>query len=80
MKNRLKENFLNISRVSLLKRMIDSKEVVRIIEAHSPLCGVIIENTFYKKNNNTYEYDGMWSSSLTDSTLLGKPDNQSVDY
>ena len=26
------------------------------------------------------EFDGIWSSSLTDSTLRGKPDNQSVDY
>jgi phosphoenolpyruvate phosphomutase len=60
--------------------MIEVKEIVRIIEAHSPLCGVIIENTIYKNNNITYEYDGMWSSSLTDSTLLGRPDNQSVDY
>lgn len=79
-RNRIKENFLNTSRVSLLKRMIEVKEIVRIIEAHSPLCGVIIENTIYKKNNITTEYDGMWSSSLTDSTLLGRPDNQSVDY
>ena len=79
-KNRIKENFSNTSRVSLLKRMIEVKEMVRIIEAHSPLCGVIIENTIYKKNNITSEYDGMWSSSLTDSTLLGRPDNQSVDY
>ena len=79
-KNRIKENFSNTSRVSLLKRMIEVKEMVRIIEAHSPLCGVIIENTIYKKNNINYEYDGMWSSSLTDSTLLGRPDNQSVDY
>jgi phosphoenolpyruvate phosphomutase len=60
--------------------MIHVKEIVRIIEAHSPLCGVIIENTSYKKNNITHEYDGIWSSSLTDSTLLGRPDNQSVDY
>ena len=26
------------------------------------------------------EFDGMWSSSLTDSALRGKPDNQAVDY
>jgi len=26
------------------------------------------------------QFDGIWSSSLTDSTLRGKPDNQSVDY
>ena len=48
-KNRIKENFTNAPRVSLLKRMIEAKEMVRIIEAHSPFCGVIIENTIYKK-------------------------------
>jgi phosphoenolpyruvate phosphomutase len=79
-KNRIKENFSNTSRVSLLKRMIEAKEIIRIIETHSPLCGVIVENTIYKKKNITHEYDGMWSSSLTDSALLGRPDNQSVDY
>ena len=26
------------------------------------------------------EFDGMWSSSLTDSATKGKPDNSSVDF
>ena len=32
------------------------------------------------KNQKFLEFDGMWSSSLTDSAIRGKPDNQSVDY
>ena len=61
-------------------RLLHSKKIVRILESHSPLTGLIIENLKIKKNNSFLEFDGMWSSSLTDSTLRGKPDNQSVDY
>ena len=68
------------SRVSILKRLIDSKKIVRIIESHSPLSGLIAENIKFQRGNIIEQFDGMWSSSLTDSTLRGKPDNQSVDY
>jgi phosphoenolpyruvate phosphomutase / 2-hydroxyethylphosphonate cytidylyltransferase len=68
------------SRLSKLKRLIDSKKLVRIMESHSALTGVIIENLVIEKNQGIEEFDGMWSSSLTDSTLRAKPDNQSVDY
>ena len=68
------------SRVSILKRLIESKKIVRVLESHSALTGLIIENLSVNKNNKIQTYDAMWSSSLTDSTLRGKPDNQSVDY
>ena len=67
-------------RKSKLKRLIESKKIVRILEAHSPLSGLVIEKLNIIKNNELLEFDGMWSSSLTDSALRGKPDNQSVDY
>ncbi len=67
-------------RRSKLKRLIFAKQIVRILESHSPLSGLIIENTKVLKENKHQEFDGMWSSSLTDSLLRGKPDNQSVDY
>ena len=44
------------------------------------MVGLIIENLKIIKNQKYLEFDGMWSSSLTDSALRGKPDNQSVDY
>jgi len=68
------------SKVSLLKRLINSKKIVRIMESHSPLTGLIVENIYYQTKNEKIEFDGMWSSSLTDSTVRGKPDNQSVDF
>jgi len=75
-------NILSIpdNRVSRLKRLIDSKDIVRILESHNSLTGLIIENLKVVKKNNSYEFDGMWSSSLTDSATKGKPDNSSVDF
>ena len=79
-KNILKVGTSSDTRMSKLKRLIEAKNIVRILESHSALTGMIIENLKIVKNNNFFEFDGMWSSSLTDSVLRGKPDNQSVDY
>ena len=68
------------NRVSRLKRLFNSKNIVRILESHNSLTGLIIENLKIVKNSNNYEFDGMWSSSLTDSATKGKPDNSSVDF
>ena len=68
------------NRVSRLKRLIHSKDIVRILESHNSLTGLIIENLKLKKNKKYLEFDGMWSSSLTDSATKGKPDNSSVDF
>ena len=62
-----------------LRRLIDSKRIVRIIEAHSGLSGLIVEHTHVSINGVQEEFDGMWASSLTDSTLKGKPDIEAVD-
>lgn len=66
-------------RRATLRRLIASKPVVRIMEAHSGLTGLIIENTKVEKDDGLHEFDGMWSSSLTDSTDKGKPDIEAVD-
>ena len=68
------------NRKSRLKRLMNSKEIVRVMESHSALTGLIIENISTVKGNSRLEFDAMWSSSLTDSALKGKPDNQVVDY
>ncbi len=66
-------------RKSKLSRLMEAKEIVRILETHNAIGGLIIENLNINQNNKFYEFDGMWSSSLTDSVSRGKPDNQSVD-
>jgi len=83
--SKIHENTKNIyfnteSRISRLKRLIGSKPIVRILESHNSLTGLIIENLKMIKKGKFLEFDGMWSSSLTDSAIRGKPDNQSVDY
>jgi len=62
-----------------LRRLINSKNIVRIIEAHSGLSGLIVEKTKVEVDGNINEFDGMWASSLTDSTTKGKPDIEAVD-
>ena len=69
------------NRISRLKRLISSKDIVKILESHNALTGLIIENLFIKNSKGiNIEFDGMWSSSLTDSATKGKPDNSSVDF
>ncbi|WNH13979.1 phosphoenolpyruvate mutase [Thalassobellus suaedae] len=62
-----------------LRRLIHSKNIVRIIEAHNGLTGLITENIYVDVNGERREFDGMWASSLTDSTSMGKPDIEAVD-
>jgi len=74
------QGLIPVSRQMLLKRLIDVKGFVRIIETHSPLSAIIAEKIFLKTNSGEkLEFDGFWSSSLTDSTLRGKPDIEVLD-
>lgn len=66
-------------RLKRLRRLINAKKIVRICESHNGLTGLIIENTSVTVNNMKREFDGMWASSLTDSTSKGKPDIEAVD-
>jgi len=58
-----------------LRRLIENKPIVRVLEAHNGLTGIIAENVSYENN----EFDGIWMSSLTDSTAKGKPDIELID-
>ncbi|MFT7420319.1 MAG: phosphoenolpyruvate mutase [Arcticibacterium sp.] len=62
-----------------LRRLIQSKQIVRIIEAHNGLTGLLVEKCQVEINGELREFDGMWASSLTDSTSMGKPDIEAVD-
>lgn len=66
-------------RLSRLRRLLESKDIVRILQAHDGLTGLLVESTSAERNGRTAEFDGMWSSSLTDSTARGKPDIEAVD-
>ena len=79
-KNKISEIISPVNRVSRLNRLIKTKDIVRILESHNSLTGLIIENLVVNRKNKNKEFDGMWSSSLTDSATKGKPDNSSVDF
>ena len=63
-------------RLSKLKRLINIKPIVRVLEAHNGLSALVVQNT--KAGNN--EFDAIWESSFTDSSSKGKPDIELVDF
>ena len=67
------------ARLASLRRLITAKPIVRILESHNGLTGLIAEHTSVEVNGQHREFDGMWASSLTDSTSKGKPDIEAVD-
>ena len=67
------------ARMKSLRRLITAKPIVRIMESHCGLTGLIIEHTKVEVGDEIREFDGMWASSLTDSTSKGKPDIEAVD-
>lgn len=82
--SKLEEQLSNIGttpeqRMKSLKELIYSKKPIRILEAHNGLTGLIVEKTKIEKDGKVKEFDGMWISSLCDSTAKGKPDIELVD-
>lgn len=62
-----------------LRRMLQVKPLLRFLDIHNALSGLIIESTAIQTEHGKREFDGMWASSLTDSTAKGKPDIEAVD-
>ena len=62
-----------------LRKLLAMKPCISIIEAHSGITGLIAEKTIVYQHGKSYQFDGMWVSSLCDSTFKGKPDIELVD-
>ncbi|RKM54456.1 phosphoenolpyruvate mutase [Butyrivibrio sp. X503] len=63
-----------------LRQLIEMTPVVKVMEAHSGLTGLIVEKTVIEGDNGKLDqFDAMWISSLCDSTAKGKPDIELVD-
>lgn len=62
-----------------LRQLLSMKKTLSIIEAHSGITGLIAEKTAVYQNGKVHQFDGMWVSSLCDSTAKGKPDIELVD-
>ena len=63
-----------------LRRLIEQKGMAVCMEAHTGLTGLIAEKTTVMEQGTIRQFDGMWVSSLCDSTTKGKPDIELVDF
>ncbi len=62
-----------------LRQLIAMRPIVKTLEVHSGLTGLIAEKTVVESNGKLDQFDAMWISSLCDSTAKGKPDIELVD-
>lgn len=62
-----------------LRQLLNMCSIVKTIEVHSGLTGLIAEKTVVKAEDGLDQFDAMWISSLCDSTVRGKPDIELVD-
>ena len=62
-----------------LRQLLDIRDIVKTLEVHSGLTGLIAEKTVVEHNGELDQFDAMWISSLCDSTAKGKPDIELVD-
>ncbi|MBR6414413.1 MAG: phosphoenolpyruvate mutase, partial [Oscillospiraceae bacterium] len=62
-----------------LRQLIAMTPIVKAMEAHSGLTGLIVEKTVVEHEGKLDQFDAMWISSLCDSTAKGKPDIELVD-
>lgn len=66
-------------RLRQLRRLLQAKPLVRVMEAHNGLSGLLVETVRGQRDGRPCEFDAMWLSSLTDSTAKGRPDIELVD-
>ena len=62
-----------------LRQLIEMRPIVKTLEVHSGLTGLIAEKTVVENNGELDQFAAMWISSLCDSTAKGKPDIELVD-
>jgi len=66
-------------RLCSLRRLLKAKPLINFMEAHNGLTGSIVEHTYVNNSFGRNEFDGIWGSSLTDSTARAMPDIEAVD-
>ncbi len=62
-----------------LRQLLNIRPIVKAIEVHSGITGLIAEKTVIEQDGELDQFDAMWISSLCDSTVKGKPDIELVD-
>ena len=80
-KSKIKRNGITSDeRRASLKQNLELKNYLTFADIHNPLSALVIENTKSTSKDIFNEFDGIWASSLTDSTSRGKPDIEAVDF
>lgn len=68
-------------RMRRMRRLLDAKKMIRVMEAHNGLSGLLVETcTATDSDGTSREFDAIWLSSLTDSTSRAQPDIEVVDH
>ena len=62
-----------------LKQLLGIRPIVKALEVHNGITGLIAEKTVVEHEGRLDQFDAMWISSLCDSTAKGKPDIELVD-
>ena len=62
-----------------LRKLLEIVPIVKTLEVHSGITGLIAEKTMVRHGEGVDQFDAMWISSLCDSTEKGKPDIELVD-
>ena len=78
-KSQLDKSITTEDRRKSLRNMLHIKDTLTFLDIHNALSAIIVENASIEIDNKQIEFDGMWASSLTDSTAKGKPDIEAVD-
>ena len=63
-----------------MKKLLSFKPLVSLLEVHNGLTGLIVENVKVQDGSSSKHFDGMWLSSLTLSTSMGRPDTELVEF
>jgi phosphoenolpyruvate phosphomutase len=80
MDNKIKEKLsMPEFRRKRLRQLINIRPIVKALEVHSGITGLIVEKTVVDNGGTLDQFDAMWISSLCDSTAKGKPDIELVD-
>lgn len=66
-------------RIKTFRRLLEAKDLIRILEVHDGLSALIAEKTIVEREKARVEFDALWNSSLTSATSRGKPDIEAVD-
>lgn len=66
-------------RLPALRALLEEKRILRVIEVHSGFSALVVDSVSGRRaDGSEAKFDCLWSSSLTSSSIKGKPDIETV--